>query len=295
MNAVGLDIGGTKIYAAYGEDKSLRHILRFPTPQDMTSFLKQLEQIILLYDREKRIDGIGIGIAGAKGADGKLWAPNIPCLTGIDVGRLIETRFGLKTVVANDAHAALIGEKWAGCVQDVQNAVLVSIGTGIGGALLFDGKVVSGEHGAAGAVGWLPFSCGCSGTDMLHYEEAASGNALDALARQNGTFQNGEALIDAYRKGVPEAKKRFTCWASSLGYGIASIASIMDAAVIILTGGLVKELDCFGMIVQERIEAFASPLNQTVKVCASALGDKACLYGAVRLGQTKTTNKRRYL
>lgn len=292
MNSIGFDIGGTKVYSAYGNDETLHDMMRFPTPQDMTSLLELLGKAVNLYGKEAKSVGIGIGIAGAKKPDGTLWVPNIPYLTGVNLEMLLEERLGMKAIIENDAHAALIGEKWIGCAKNVQNAVLIAIGTGIGGAFLMDGRIVKGEHAAAGSLGWLPFGIDFPNETMLHYEEVASGNALNSIACKDNTFENSKELLAAYRMGDAEARKRFLWWASCLGYGIASIASMMDVERIILTGGITEEFDLIAPVIQDKIKAFASPLNQNAAVCPSSLGDKAVLYGALRLGQTIKNNRR---
>ena len=286
MNAIGFDIGGTKIYTAYGEGETLHELLRFPTPQDLPSMLELFEYVVHKYSKEADCISIGIGLAGAKKPDGTLWVPNIPCLTGVNLEMLLEQRFGIKAVVVNDAHAALYGERWLGCAQNVSNAVLIAIGTGIGGAFLLDGQIVKGSHDAAGSLGWMTMKTDPQSNKMLHYEEVASGSALDMIARENGKYQSGVELLTEYRKGDTEAEKRFSCWASYLGYGIAAMASIMDVELIILTGGISQEYELFFPIIRDKIKTFASPLNQNAAVCLCTLGDKAGLYGALRLGQT---------
>lgn len=286
MNAIGFDIGGTKIYTAYGKDEIPHHVLRFSTPQDLPSLLNLFEDVANVYSREEPFESIGIGIAGARKSDGTLWIPNIPFLTGVNLEMMLEERFGVKVAIENDAHVALIGEKWVGCAQDVRNAVLMAIGTGIGGALLLDGRIVKGAHVAAGSLGWLLFGMDYPDGQMLHYEEVASGSALNAIACKGNAFKSGEELLAAYHRGDAEAKKRFIWWASYLGYGVASIASVMDVELIILTGGVTREFESITPIMLDKIKTFASPMNQDTQIRLSALGDKACLYGALRLGQT---------
>ena len=288
MNTIGFDIGGTKTYIACSNDGTLQQIERVETPQNLTAWLSLFETSIGKYKGSGQIDGVGIGIAGAKQADGTMWVPNIPCLTGFDLETFFDERFGLKTFVENDAHMALVGELHKGAARDAKNVALLSIGSGIGGAFLIDGKIARGVHGAAGAFGWMTF--GQPGTledggKMLHYEEVASGNSLGNMARESTLFKNGIEMMAAYKHGDKDAERLFMQWVENLSYGIAAVASILDTERIILTGGITSELDLVLSTIKDKVFGFASPLNKNVSICISSLGDKACLYGALNLGQ----------
>jgi len=178
MLAVGLDIGGTKTYIALGRDETIVDIKAYKTPKDLKTMDNTLKEVIARYLASgEEIAGIGIGIAGGIKEDGTVWVPSLPYLTGVKFGQRVEDLFNLPTTIDNDAHVALIGEQWIGAAAGKRNAILVSVGTGIGGAFLVDGEILRGTHGTAGSVGWLTIKTDPETDKVSYFESLASGNS----------------------------------------------------------------------------------------------------------------------
>lgn len=279
---LGLDIGGTKVYAGGAQGEKLLVTERFETPGDLEGLLALIDA--MLRRAPQPCESIGIGVAGGVRGDGTLWIPNLPWLTGIDLRTLLRERCGLPVRIENDSHAALYGEHWLGAAQGQDNVILLAIGTGIGGAFLVDGRILAGAHGTTGSVGWLPLGCDPDNGAVTNYETLASGSALHTFAKEQG-YPDSFVMMEGYRAGEAAAKTAFESWAAYLGFGIAALASVMDPACIIITGGMSREYEAFHPILQKHLAAFASPMAGEARLCKAQLGDKAGLYGAVRLGQ----------
>lgn len=282
---IGFDIGGTKILSAYTDGTRLQGVCRCPTPRSAQELLD-----ILTATAEKYCSlgvpcaGVGIGFAGAKLDSGALWAPNLPWLNDLNLERVLSCRLCAPVRCENDAHAALRGEMWQGVLREERCALLLSIGTGIGGAVLLDGNVLRGCHGVCGAAGWLRLRH----EEPCRFEKLASGTALNALA-QARHFPDSQALCRACREGIAPAQDAFRQWSDRLAQGIASLASFLDIGTVVLSGGLSEQYDLFCAGVSEGILRYASPLNRSLVLKKAALGELSCLYGAVKLaiGQEK--------
>ena len=289
MAWIGFDIGGTKLLSACLCEESGRvgEVLRCPTPRSAPELLGYLRRRAEEYQAlAGPWGGIGIGVAGVEREDGTLWTPNLPALDGLRLGEILSRELGLPVSIENDAHAALRGERWQGALHGVRNALLLAVGTGLGGALLLDGRVLHGAHGACGAAGWARVSA-----REGRYEQLASGTSLDCLARKNG-FPDARALCQACREGHRQGRELFQSWAMRLGEGVAALASVLDVSHVVIAGGLSAQYDLFYPCIQRQIRAQASPLNQSLIVRRAELGELSCLYGAVRLSmeQARETN-----
>jgi glucokinase len=187
-------------------------------------------------------------------------------------------------LVANDGQLALLGEVWCGAAKDMQNAILVSIGTGIGGAILMDGRIRSGANGTAGSMGWLVV--GREEDDCTFYESIASGTALNRAAGSRLQGMSSHDLIRALKQGNSDASSVFSEWVKNLGSGIASLASVFDPEAVVITGGLSREGDLILPQLRKMVSQFASPFTRNTVIRIGELQDKATMYGAIRMAHT---------
>lgn len=287
MGVSGFDIGGTKILSGCLHDDEVVLNKKEQTPDSFDVLIDCICEKIKLHRTVTDISAVGIGIAGAVDDNGELWCPNIPAASGKPFAEILEERCGLKVFLENDAHAALRGEMWKGALKDSDNAALVSVGTGIGAAVLVNGKVIGGKHDVAGACGWI-LTRDIHG-QLRHYEELASGEGLNRIANEIGltSFE----LVSACRNGDKRAYEQFSIWADYLAEGIASIASIYDVDTVAIGGGLSKEFDLFEETIKNHISDYASPLVKKVIIKKAELSDLACLYGAISLAMQKITRR----
>ncbi len=281
---IGIDIGGTNVRVLAGDQRgeALQDPIRSATPTAYGPLLdllvKSIGQLSTKYDRP---ESIGVGVPGAADVSGPRWIPALPYLDGSPLGLDLAKTFGCPARFANDAQCALVAESRHGVAKGVADVALVAVGTGIGGALMYGGRLVRGNSSVAGAFGWLP---GPSRRDSRTgpWEAIASGTALSAAAAQLG-FDPIE-LVTRARAGEREPLERVQSYAVELGRGLAAIASALDPSVIVLAGGLSDAFDVLAAEVKRAFAAWASPAGQEVRVVAAMLGADAGSVGALHIG-----------
>ena len=266
--AVGVDIGGTKILALAVDPATGRELgrRRVPTPYDEEELVAAVIAVVTNLELETGpAQAIGAGLPGLVDRSGVLrYGPNVPGVVGLDlIGPLVE-RFGVPVVVENDASCAALAEHRLGAARGADHAVVLTQGTGIGGGLIVDGRLLRGAHGFGGEPGHMPVDpagprCACGGVG--HWEALASGTGLANLARLLVAEGRGSALL-ARAGGDPEALRgehvsaglaagdpdatvvvdRFARWVAA---GLGGLVALLDPEVIVLGGGLVAISDHF--------------------------------------------------
>jgi glucokinase len=279
---LGLDVGGTKILGcATNETGELIAEMRSESPATRSGLLDALESsfqdlVGKCVDTDDEIGGVGIGLPGLVDAAGVLHeVPNMKAAEGLVVRSELKPRFqrvlddvhrsasrGLTVIVDNDATCAAAGEMAFGAARNVANAVVVTLGTGIGGGVIANGKLMRGEHGFAGEFGHIvvapdgpPCVCGgrgCweqfvsgSGLQRIAREAVASGKARGILTLARGNLENvsAEVVVQAARDGDEDARDLVEIFARYLSIGLSNIAEILDPEWIILSGGLIGDAD----------------------------------------------------
>lgn len=228
-------------------------------------------------------------------------APNLPSLVNFGLKAALEDRLGWPVFLENDANAAAVGEMWLGAARGCRDVVSVTLGTGVGGGVILDGKLWRGAHGSAGEIGHTtvdPFSgvkCKCGNTGCL--EMFASATAIVRMTREglssfsDSILTNGELtaekIYDAGRSGDELALTVFKRFGMYLGIGLANLINLIDPQVIVITGGVVNGWNLFAeeMYRQVTARAFRTTAKQ-VKIARAECGDNAGLLGAARLAFT---------
>ncbi len=191
--------------------------------------------------------------------------------------------------VINDAHSALLGEAWLGAGKGRQHLVLLTLGTGVGGAAMVDGKLLLGRSGRAGHFGHAsldpeaaPDICGSPGS-----LEVQMGNCT-IQERSDGKFPTTHALIEAYEAGDPFAAKVWLKSVRALAAGVTSFINIMDPDAVIIGGGIARAGDALFKPLKERVEETEwSPSGYVTEILPAQLGELAGAYGAARLAFDK--------
>lgn len=276
MAYIGVDVGGTKLLIATIERGEL-HAIEVPVPTTFHEFLTTARQLIFQLIKGDFLDGIGLGIPGIVRDDGTCWAPNSSCLHGQDVDE-IRQYFGVRLVVQNDAQLALWAESRLGKARGYENVVLVAVGTGIGGSLLINGEIVSGNNHAAGAFGWMRI---LYDRQWMTWESLASGRALDQKAYDNGIKGGGPALMDLARQDSSISKDLIDEWIDVLGNGIATLGSVFDPQLILLSGGISRNADLILPKLREVVRSQGSEIVRTMVVDVAELGHYAVVWGAL--------------
>lgn len=252
--AVGIDVGGTKLTAATldGDGSIIDRERRQSPRRDAVELMDLLEELVHNLDG----DGlpVGIGIAGIVAPDGTLrYGPNL-AIEEVPIGRELGSRLAADVVVKNDATAALYGEYRIGAGRDVDHLLMVTLGTGVGGALLIGGEVVDGAHGFAGELGHIiivdngrPCPCGnlgcleayASGTAIERRAAQRLGDAsIESSLRQLGLDEIvGKDVTNAANEGDPFAQEVLTEAGMWLGIGLASLVNVVDPQRVLVGGG----------------------------------------------------------
>jgi glucokinase len=296
--AIGIDLGGTNLRVALvSEEGEIVRKIRKPTSEQVIDLISESIREIPY----ERVEGIGLGTAGVIGRrTGRVGAsPNFRAVEGIDIVGELSRTFGVPVFLENDANAAALGEKLGGAGRGFENFVLLTLGTGIGGGVIYRGKLlaVSAEMGHM-SINSEGEKCPCGNIGCL--ENYASARAM--ISKAVAMIEKGsESLLKECCKGsiyklTPEDIYRAALDGDNLsreilrdagkylGVGLANIINIMSPEAIILTGGLIG---AWNIYVQEAIKeasrrAFRE-LFDSVKILPSSLGDNAGLVGAASL------------
>ena len=253
MTTIGIDLGGTKAFAVRmdGGDVLVSERMRFDRSVGTLEAIHSAIETVS--DGSER--AIGVGVAGlVRSSDGVLvWGPHVPG-TRVPIERSLTDRFGLPVVVDNDANTALHAEIQSGVAIGYGNVLLVTLGTGIGGAIAISGQIYRGA-GFAGEWGHVRIEgdgllCDCGRRGC--WETRASGPALVRLARDvvtanpdsslarvlDGAALTGESVVAAADAGDETARALVTEVGRSLGQGLADLTAIFDPDLIVVGGGL---------------------------------------------------------
>jgi glucokinase len=307
----GIDVGGTKVLGvALDPDDPTTVVVeaRVPTPDGTGPLLDTMADVVRTLGKDQDIAAVGIGIAGLVDRGGVLRVgPNLPGMYGVRVGEELDARLGLPIRVDNDATCATWGEHLAGAARGVRDAVLVTLGTGIGSGVIAEGELVRGAHGFGGEAGHMvvdpngpPCPCGRQGC----WERFASGSGLGLLGREAAMayrfprgvelagepeFVRGEHVTRAAAEG--DALEIFEHFAEWVALGIANLLAILDSSLVVIGGGLVEAGDLLIDPVRRALpERLMAPEERAdVRVVAAELGEHAGAVGAALLAALEAT------
>jgi glucokinase len=309
--SVGVDIGGTKIAVGIVDDAGVViDTQRMPTPKaPAMDVLADVITMIRDVIGDRAVDGIGVGVPGGIAQDRSFvyFAPNL-YWTEVPVGQTLQAAFDVPIVVENDGNAAAWGEFRFGAGADVDDCIAITIGTGIGGGIIIDGRLVRGAHGIASEIGHMnaipdgrPCACGRRGC----WEQYASGNALVREARAFAAERRTEADVllalgdgtpegvqgahvsQAARLGDPVALAAFASVGMWLGRGLADLTAVLDPAAFVIGGGVSDSAEFFvdnaRVVLTQKIVGLATRPMPEVRI--AQLGNDAGLVGAADLAR----------
>ena len=294
--SIGVDLGGTNLRAAAistgGEIlASISGRADLKAGRDAV-IGDMVNAIVKLRDQVGGVlAGIGMGVPGfiiiEKGVI--VGSPNLPAFDNYALRDDIEKRLGTTVVLENDANAAALGEKWIGAGRDVNDMVLLTLGTGIGGGIISGGRVLHGFVGMAGEIGHITVvpdgnPCGCGNRGCL--EKHASATAISGMAKIIGLGADltSEQVYNMAVAGDEKAKRIFVAMGKALGIGLASLVNIFNFPLYVLSGGPLPAWDFFApaMLEETRTRSFTFRNTET-KIVKAILGNEAGLYGAAYL------------
>jgi glucokinase len=285
--AIGLDLGGTNIkgLAVTTQGKVLAEETK-PTGDDGTPGWKRNVKRVLQDLRERlphEPDFIGVAAPGLAARNHRSIAfmpERLPGLEGLDWQRYLGVSHPVP--VLNDAQAALLGEVWCGAAKGSKNVVLLTLGTGVGGAAMVDGHPLHGRIGRAGHFGHM--SLNSKGPPDI---TGTPGSLEDLIGdatlqkRSRGCFASTRDLVVASRRGDPEARKVWLSSVRALAAGITSLINALDPEVVILGGGIVQAGPALLQPLGKFLDDFEwRPGGVKVRIIRAKLGDRAGAFGA---------------
>ncbi len=295
---IGIDIGGTNLRCALvRDDAKILSRSRVATAADWDGFLRQLISGITALCTEAEVAGyrvgaVGVGMPGLIDPTGEIFSSvNLPHCEGKNLAAEIGRASGLPVIVANDANAAAYGEFRFGAGRSFPSFLLITIGTGIGGGILLDGKLWAGDDGFAGEFGHItvepegrPCPCGNRGC----VEQYASSTAIVAAAREANCWPadqiSTEWLANAATGGDRRAAALFGGAGRALGIAAAAVVNLLNPGAIIIGGGVAESL---GLIVPSMLEEMQRrafrPAMKRITVLKAEMGDDAGILGAAAL------------
>jgi glucokinase len=329
--SIGVDLGGTNLrIAAVSTDGKLLEKVNVPTriamgaDQVVNDMCDAIHRLTDRYRSGGKFLGAGIGVAGIIDLDAGIVrkSANLPGWENYHVRDEIEKRLGARIFLENDAKVAALGEQWLGAGRNVDNMAMLTLGTGIGGAIVLDGKIFHGMNGMAGEFGHVTvfpdgFPCGCGNRGCA--ERYASATGVVRMARE--AIESGEAptlakgaggdaefsaksIYDLAMQGDNAAQRIFQRFGSVLGILLADIVNVLNLPVYVIGGGVASAWDAFAPTMfeelRERSLIYAATAAEssgevegsslpggskrwTTVIRRALLGGDAGLYGGARL------------
>jgi glucokinase len=275
-----VDVGGTRYragIAASDDPSALRTIGAWPAPRTLDEFVGLIGSQLEEYGAVR----LGLAIPGLAERTTCRWVPNLPYLDGFDLAR----RFpGIGVALGNDAHFALLAEVSAGAAAELTDALLIAVGTGIGSAVLADGRIVRGSGGGACSLGWAAADLADPKDERSGWLELhCSGRALDRIAAGIG-LRDGANLIETARAGSAQAIAALRSPMLALGVALAGAAALLAPEAIIFAGGVAAALDVLGPLIRPPLITRLPPHMRGVELRAARFGSQASLVGAALAG-----------
>ena len=307
MITAGVDVGGTNIEVGLVDENNnvIARAKRNTPTEGPDAVVALIAELVASLDEPPV--AVGVGIPGVVHEGEVLTVPNLSNWTDqLDLAKLLESALDVPVVLGNDVNVGLLGEWTAGIAKGVDNVLAVWMGTGIGGALILDGRPFNGSRGGSGEIGHVVVQsggalCGCSRRGCV---EAYAGRRSMAAA--------AAAMVDAGRTTSlfdirdDEGKEKLTSkvWARALkeedelaiqlfdtaiemlGIGVASVVNVLDVELVVVGGGIAEKL---GQDLADRIQLAAAPWmlhpNPELRWVSSSLGDDAGVVGAAALAR----------
>jgi glucokinase len=251
-------------------------------------------------ERGAKIRAISVVVPGTVQTDTGIVtkAPNVPSLDGFRLAAALTSELSLPAVLENDANAAAVGEMWQGAGRGYRTIICVTLGTGVGGGLILEGKLWRGADGAAGEIGHIgvePFGVACPCGSRGCLEVYASATAIVRMTREAGPrypssplhtseFLTAEKVYLSGLEGDEMALEVFRRMGVYLGIGLASLINVINPEAIIIGGGVAAGWDLFIGHLREQIAQRAFPIPaQRAQILRAERGDDAGLLGAAHI------------
>ena len=303
----GIDVGGTSVKCGlFQTDGVLVEKWEIPTRKENSgeAILPDIAKTILDKIAERKldkeeIDGVGIGVPGPVNERGE-----VPCAVNLfwgfkEVTKELTELTGLPSKAGNDANVAALGEAWKGAAAGAKNVILVTLGTGVGGGIIVDGKIVGGAHGAGGEIGHAAVdheekeacncgNCGCleqyaSATGVVRVAKRTLEKTSEDTALRNHADLTAKDVFDEAKAGDKVALEVVDEVCGILGAALSNIACVVNPEVIVIGGGVSKAGDILTDAVKKHFVATSFHACANTKFVLAGLGNDAGMYGCVEM------------
>lgn len=303
---IGVDIGGTTVkMGLFEEDGKIldKWEIVTDTSEEGKAVLPNIASSIAAKISEHGLDkrdvlGIGAGVPAPVNSEGIVNGSANLGWKYKEVKRELEELTGLSAYIGNDANVAALGEMWKGGGEGEKNMIMVTLGTGVGGGVIIDGKMLVGANGAGGEIGHICVNysetdrCGCGNRGCL--EQYASATGIVRLAKRKlgqemrSTVLNKEDVtakdvFDAVKSGDEVAQEIAVEFGRYLGYGLANLAAVADPAVFVIGGGVSKAGEVLLPYIEKPFMERAFFANKNVRFVLAKLGNDAGICGAAKM------------
>ena len=303
----GIDVGGTTVKCGlFRTDGTMVEKWEIVTrtenngeaiiPDIAETIEKKIEELHL---DKADIDGVGIGVPGPVNDKG-----DVLCAVNLfwgfkELSKELSELTGLPAMAGNDANVAALGEAWKGAAAGAKDVILATLGTGVGGGIIINGKIISGHHGAGGEIGHANIdhneteTCNCGNKGCLEQFASATGivrmakreldASEDSSVLRGRANLSAKAVLDAYKAGDALAVRVMENVGDKLGGALAVFVCVVDPEIIVLGGGVSRAgqplIDC----VEKYYKKYAFPTCKETPIVLASLGNDAGMYGAARL------------
>ena len=310
--SIGVDVGGTKVLGGVVDDSGkLLKSARQDTPREGGAALTQtIADVAQELMHDFTVESVGVSAAGFVSSDRKtmLATPNIAGWNGVNLDSELSALIGLPVVIENDANAAAWGEVKFGAARGKKEVLMITVGTGIGGGIVANGKLHRGAFGIAAEIGHMRvvpdgLLCGCGAHGC--FEQYGSGSALVRFARESakanptaaqhvlslgdGTVEgiSGGAITRAASNGDEMAMSAFSTLGDWLGAGIATLSVVLDPECVVVGGGVIDAGDILLSPIRKSLEKYMpfANMHPYPEIIPALLGNDAGLVGAADLAR----------
>ena len=305
---LGIDIGGTAVKFGFvnGEGVMVSEVSEYSVKFDnyetpiIETVVKSAREF-MSKNNKKFFDINGIGVSATGGINSKLGivegsAGHIKNWEGTNIKKRLEAEFGMNTAVLNDANAAALGEMWKGAAKGRENVVVMTIGTGVGGGIIVDSKILLGSKGFAGEIGHIPVNvdgeeCSCGNTGCIEHYGSTSAlvrNIKNAVISGeiigiNEDEIDGRLIFKQVAAGNKVVIKYVDEWINYISAALVGLVHIFNPEMVILGGGVSKQKEFFVDKVRDKVlHSVMDNFAQSLSIEAAELGNNAGIIGAVK-------------
>lgn len=291
QQVIGVDLGGSAIkLGRFTQAGQCLEDLSVLTPQPSTpeAVIAAMATAIATLDPSREAAAIGVGTPGPADAAGRIArvAINLAGWHDVLIAEALEAQTGRPVIIANDANCAGLGEAWLGAGRAFKDVLTLTLGTGVGGAIILDGKLFVGRQGTAGELGLItlnPDGPPCNSGNRGSLEQYCS---VQAIARETGLTP--AVLFEQAKAGDVDAIAFWQTYGRWLGAGIASLVYMLTPEAVIIGGGISAAAELFLPTTLTELETRVLPSSREgMRVLVAELGNQAGVAGAARLALQK--------